>query len=328
MQIGNAMQKKATILISSVACAGLITACGGAGGGDWTDGNVELIVPNGAGSTNDAVARGVADGLQSEFGMNVTVTNREGASGSIGTSELVSAEPDGNTIGFVATNSLLWQPMIDDSLNYSADEGYELLIKAGDSPFAIMVPEDSQWESFDDFIEDADAGEPIDLAVTGDGAQTDLTVGLLNQANDWDINTVPYTDGAGEGMLAAVRGEVDGLVSTVSGVQGLIDSGDGRVLVTVDDKPEPLNPDAESFADYDLDSPMNTTWLLIAPEGLEDGLAEEISEALYEVVQSEEWFDYMENLGLAPDAVLSHSEVHTEVDEIIDEYETLLDNLE
>src|SRR6476659_9340362 len=81
---------------------------------DWPGKTVRIIVPFGAGSTPDIVARLVADGLQQKYPASAfVVENKPGASGNIGTDVVAKAAPDGSTLGVsiggpLAINTLLF----------------------------------------------------------------------------------------------------------------------------------------------------------------------------------------------------------------------------
>jgi tripartite-type tricarboxylate transporter receptor subunit TctC len=83
----------------------------------WPTKNVRIIVPFGAGSTPDIVARLIADQLQKNHaGIAFVVENKPGASGNIGTDAVAKAEPDGATIGIsiggpLAINTLLFSKL-------------------------------------------------------------------------------------------------------------------------------------------------------------------------------------------------------------------------
>ena len=301
----------------------LVTGCSNGSDEGWASEKIEMLVPYGPGGTPDLLARGVSQGLTDEYGTNVTVTNRAGAAGTIAINETVTAHPDGTTIALATSNSVLWQPVLDDSLKYTQETGYTAVAKAGASPFSIIIGENSPWESLKDFIDDANAGEHIKIAVTGAGAQTDLTVDFLNQQNNWNLESVPFSDGAGEGLLATMRGEADALLSTTAGVQGQIDSGDARVLAVIADEPEPLNPDASTFADFDLQIPMATTFYVIVSDEAEDSTVEEMADAVEEVVLSDEWDEYLEENGLVPGTALGYEDTQEEISDLIEEYSTL-----
>ena len=60
--------------------------------------NVQVIVPYPAGGSIDVFTRAVAQRLSEQWGKNVVVDNRPGASGMIGTEIATHAEPDGHTL--------------------------------------------------------------------------------------------------------------------------------------------------------------------------------------------------------------------------------------
>src|SRR5262249_4165334 len=81
---------------------------------DWPPRTVRIVVPFGAGSTPDIVARLLADGFQQKYPAGTfLVENKPGASGNLGTDSVAKAVPDGSTIGVsiggpLAINTLLF----------------------------------------------------------------------------------------------------------------------------------------------------------------------------------------------------------------------------
>src|SRR5688500_17534848 len=73
---------------------------------DFPSRPVRMIVPFGAGTTTDLIARVVAEGLAKPLGQTVVVENRAGAGGSIGSDLAAKANPDGYTLvmGTVGTH--------------------------------------------------------------------------------------------------------------------------------------------------------------------------------------------------------------------------------
>jgi tripartite-type tricarboxylate transporter receptor subunit TctC len=64
----------------------------------WPTRPIRAIIPFSAGSTIDILGRIVADPLAAALGQAVVIDNRGGAGGSIGTTVVAKAEPDGHTI--------------------------------------------------------------------------------------------------------------------------------------------------------------------------------------------------------------------------------------
>jgi tripartite-type tricarboxylate transporter receptor subunit TctC len=63
----------------------------------WPSQRITLVVPFGAGTVTDAVARIIADQFQTALGQPVVVENRAGAGGMLGAGSVAKADPDGYT---------------------------------------------------------------------------------------------------------------------------------------------------------------------------------------------------------------------------------------
>src|SRR6478752_1901354 len=100
----------------AIAWLGLLLAALPAAAQDWPTKPVRIVVPFGAGSTPDVVARLIADHLQKKLGQTFLIDNKPGASGNIGTDAVAKAAPDGTTIGVsiggpLAINTLLFSKL-------------------------------------------------------------------------------------------------------------------------------------------------------------------------------------------------------------------------
>src|SRR5690625_4933605 len=66
---------------------------------DWPTRNISLVVPFGAGSSPDTMARKVAEYASKKLGQTIVVENKPGASGNLGTGYIARAKPDGYSFG-------------------------------------------------------------------------------------------------------------------------------------------------------------------------------------------------------------------------------------
>ncbi|HKC32413.1 MAG TPA: tripartite tricarboxylate transporter substrate-binding protein, partial [Xanthobacteraceae bacterium] len=65
---------------------------------EWPARNITVVVPLGAGSASDVIARVVMDQVAKQMGATIVVENRPGAGGTIGANTVAKAPPDGYTI--------------------------------------------------------------------------------------------------------------------------------------------------------------------------------------------------------------------------------------
>src|SRR5215213_9972669 len=96
---------------NTIGCCLLFFACavsGSAGAADdYPAKPIQMIVPFPAGGPADIVGRLYAQHLSAVVGQPVVTLNRDGASGSIGTAAAARAAPDGYTIIFGTTSTMV-----------------------------------------------------------------------------------------------------------------------------------------------------------------------------------------------------------------------------
>src|SRR5580704_12193016 len=107
---------------------------------DWPAKTVKIIVPFGAGSTPDIVARLIAESLQQKYPASAfVVENKPGASGNIGTDAVAKADPDGTTIGVSIGGPLAINTLLFSSLPYDPKKDLSLITMLVAQPSALAV---------------------------------------------------------------------------------------------------------------------------------------------------------------------------------------------
>jgi tripartite-type tricarboxylate transporter receptor subunit TctC len=113
-------RRRAWRAILSILCFAAAGAAVPATAQQWPARNVTVIVPLGAGSASDIMARVVSDQLSKQLGRTFVVENRPGAGGTTGASMVARAAPDGHTIlayGALATANALYAKLSYNTLN-------------------------------------------------------------------------------------------------------------------------------------------------------------------------------------------------------------------
>jgi tripartite-type tricarboxylate transporter receptor subunit TctC len=111
----NIMSAAVAIVLASASCAHAQS---------YPDRPIKLIMPFGAGSASDSIARIVAEGLGERLGQRVIVENQAGAGGNIGTSTAAKAAPDGYTLVFAAPGPFVINKSLA-SLPYDPEKDFE-----------------------------------------------------------------------------------------------------------------------------------------------------------------------------------------------------------
>src|SRR6185295_16565723 len=103
----------------------------------WPAKTITTIVPLGAGSASDIMARVVMDQVSRQVGQTVVIENRPGAGGTIGAGMVAKAPPDGYTVlayGALATAHALYARLPYDTL-----KDFVPVIPFGNQPLVIVV---------------------------------------------------------------------------------------------------------------------------------------------------------------------------------------------
>ena len=127
------------VLLSAAAEAGqapVPTRRAEAGGGDYPNRPIRMIVPFAPGASNDILARMAAQHLNVTWGQPVVVDNRAGAEGIIGTDTAVKARPDGYTL-VIISSAYTMNPAVM-KLPYDPPTALDFPLKIGKS-FLILV---------------------------------------------------------------------------------------------------------------------------------------------------------------------------------------------
>ncbi|MBF0678997.1 MAG: tripartite tricarboxylate transporter substrate binding protein [Devosia sp.] len=225
---------------------------------EWKpDRPINLIVPWGAGGSTDQVTRVTAPILAEALGVEVVVVNQPGASGAIGTQEVLNAPRDGYTwtANAIANNAtyavtgLLEDTDIDD---------WHIYLSVANVP-VVSVPVDSEFTDFGQLLEAFKTrGNSVTVATAGITSSGGTAIAALSGAADgFDYNMITY-DGGGPAAIATAAGEA--MVTTQLAVEQteLIRGKRLRALAVLSDQPlllegvDPIPPITDWLPDMEL----------------------------------------------------------------------------
>jgi len=175
-----------------IAAALATPAIARAQGAAWRpDRQITMIVAFAAGGGTDVAARTIARFMEKDLGQPVVVLNRPGAGGEIGFSELARARPDGYTIGFINTPTIVTIP-IERRARFKLDD-FALIANIVDDPGGIWVLADSPIRDFQGLLAAARA-QPgtIGYGTTGIGSDDHLAVLAIQRATTTQFLHIPF----------------------------------------------------------------------------------------------------------------------------------------
>src|SRR6185437_15106858 len=119
----------------------------------WPTKQVKIMVPFGAGSTPDVVARILSDKLGKKYPNSVfIVENKPGASGNLGTDMVAKAAPDGATIGISIGGPLAINKLLFANLPYDPQKDITAITQLITQPSALAVNPDLQVNSMAELV--------------------------------------------------------------------------------------------------------------------------------------------------------------------------------
>ena len=257
---------------------------------------ITLVVPYSPGGSTDPVARQYATQLQKLLGVDVTIENKPGGSGTIGTGMVVRAKPDGYTIG-LATNSILaYQPLVNSSLTFKSPDHYQPIVKLGSMPVILVVRADAPWKNFSDFVQHVKQNPgKVRASVSGLRTVPDLVAQEFNKNAGTKLRTVPFTGGSGEALVALLGNRVEATLFTGAvGIPSHVQAGKVRVLAVFDKGTYSPVPEAKSTIDSGFNTTLAASFYIIGPKGMPADIQKKLTDASMQIVKSPEFLKFSE----------------------------------
>jgi tripartite-type tricarboxylate transporter receptor subunit TctC len=224
-------------------------------GETWPSRVIKAVIPFGAGSATDVVPRLVFDRLSAELGQPVVIENRAGAGGTLGTSAVAKADPDGYTI-LAHSSALTIAPAIFPNLSYDATKDLSSVLMIGSSANVMIVPVTRPWKTVQDFIAAAKTKDAsITFGSVGIGSAVHISAEKFRLAAGIEATHVPYRGGS-EVITDILGGRIDFYFCPLATALPLIREGQVRALVVstpkrVADLPDVPTPDEAGLKDAD-----------------------------------------------------------------------------
>ncbi len=266
----------------------------------WPNRPITLLIPGAAGGSTDIPARFLAIKLSERLGQPVIVDNKPGAGGSLGSSIVARAQPDGYTVLVGNTGS--------NSINYTAYR--KLGYKPGDFvaltdmiSFAnvLVVPIKSPIQNLHQLI-DAARKEPGKLAFSsaGVGQTTHLMGELFKQRANVDVVHVPYK-GSAPGTMAVVSGETQFMFDNMTASLAHIKDGKLRPLAVTGATREPELPDVPTMTELGMPDFNKVGWMgFFLPARTPPEVTKKLTDNLIAVLQMPEVQKRYRELGGRP----------------------------
>lgn len=316
-------------MVAPVAVTGLVLAGCGSGSpeeaaANYPEQRIDYILPFDPGGESDITARLQQEPLQDELGQSVSISYQPGAGGALGWSELTRTEPDGYTVMGCNLPHTILQPLLRDDAGYETDQ-LKPVYYFQSTPNALLVPNDSEIETLDDFVAAAEA-EPGALSVGGSGDFSANHIGTLAFADSAgvDVTYTPFS-GTGTAVPALLGGHVDALMSYSPQIVQLEE--DVRAIAVMTQERMPGLEDVPTFVEQGHDLVDGAYRGVCVPEDTPDEVVDRLAEAFATVNEDPELVSSFEEQAFVLENYDPQASVEL-TDERAGEYEDLLERLE
>lgn len=286
------MMRTRTMAVVALGISGLVvSACGtnrasesgGEDGGEvsYPERRIQMIVPYPAGGATDAVGRLWSQCLEGEMGQTITVVNREGGQGGVGTAFVAQAEPDGYTLEIAPESPMMVLPETVEDVGYTYED-LDYVAMLGRSPDVFYVRPDSRFQTIDDLVAALRSADAPRGALYSPAATPTMRGASMAEKNGFTWEVVPY-DSAADLTNAVVAGDAEFAYSGISiPMIEQLRAGNLRLLAAAEDVSliEEGIPTMDEVGLEGFDGPEADLIFLAGPAGLPDEVVGVLEEAV------------------------------------------------
>ena len=226
---------------------------------------VRILVPYPPGGASDVTARIVADKLSKRWGGKpVFVENKAGANGVIGTETIARADPDGHTIGLVASSHVTNHALLK-KVPYELSDMVPVTITA-QVQLGLVVNPAVPANNVPELIAYAKANpNKLAVATSGRGSNPQLWALAFQQMTGTQMIDVPYK-GSAVAHPDLLAGQTQVMFDAVAAVMPHVKAGKLRLLAVGGAKRSPFLPDTPTIQESGVPGYVNASWgAIIAP---------------------------------------------------------------
>ena len=270
-------------LLGAAAFAPLAARAPAFGQAGYPDHVIKIIVPFVAGAFTDVSARLVAQELTEQLKQPVIVENRGGAGGTVGTTAVVRAAPDGYTLVLTDT-SLSISPGLYPSLPYDPVKDLAHISRIADSPSILLVRNGLGPKNLAELIALAKQ-KPGQLTFGSGGAGSSAHLAmefLLNTAGVTALH-VPFR-GVAAAIAEVIAGRIDMAIASLAAGVAQVKGGTLLGFGVTGQKRSELLPEVPTFIEAGLPGyDMTYWWGIAAPAGTPPEIVDRLNR---EIVQA------------------------------------------
>lgn len=247
----------------------------------WPTRFVTLVVPYGAGSAADTVARILAARMSEVLGRQVIVENVVGGGGMVGIGRVAKSAPDGYQVAFGGLNSLAQSQYLFKSPAFNSITDFTPIGMATEQPLVLLVRKDFPADRLREFVAYTRAHHgKMQFGSAGVGTSPHLVCTMVTLAIGAPVTHVPYRSSA-PALQDMIAGTIDFYCPLAAAAIPLIGGSSVKAVAVLTRERSPLLPDVPTALEQGLDVVDGYDWTaLFLPRGVPAPIVAALDHAL------------------------------------------------
>lgn len=254
----------------------------------WPSKTIRIIVGYPAGGLTDTFARAYGEAISQKTGQPVVVENKAGASGAIAAEQVKNAPPDGHTLMWTISTTMIMNKVLFKKLPYDPDKDFALIswMDAGHLPLIVnsKLPVKNLTE-----LADYARANKTSLGTYGAGSYSHVAVEALNRHYKLTMQPVHYR-GEAPMWIDVGSGAIQGGSGSYAAAAGVLQSGNGRAIAVPTKKRMKKLADVPTFDEQgvtDVAFQVQGFICLVGPAGMPKEVVQKLSDMMVEAGKSE-----------------------------------------
>ncbi|GGE60921.1 Bug family tripartite tricarboxylate transporter substrate binding protein [Nesterenkonia cremea] len=267
---------------------------------DFPNTGIEMVIPYPPGGGSDELFRMMARHASEELGVEITPTNVDGATATVGSRQVLDSTPDGYTI--LASHQVISGAYHNEIVDYGF-ESFEPIALGTVTPHLPSIStefaQEHGIEDLQDFLDHVEANpDDVNWGFTT-GSEDHYSIAAILDGAGLDPGSLNYVnyDGTGPQYAGVVAGEIQGMTGDYASAQGYIEDGSLMPLgIVAEDRDDNL-PELLTVEEQGVDHTLTVDRGFFAPEGTPEEHIEVIAEAFEAAINSPDFQEEVEAAG-------------------------------
>jgi len=243
----------------------------------------------GAGGGSDLSIRLTEAAASRHLGQRIVINNRPGAAGTVMMNQFIKAAPDGYTLAIGSTATLTVQPHVASAAVLFKPDDYVPIVQISNVPNFLIVPVDSPFKTFKDFIEFTRKSPPgrVKAGITSIGTTLHLPFVQMEKLYGVKFTFIPHKSSAPV-VTAVMGGHLDVGGADMAAAAAQIRAGTVRALGIFAAQRLAGMPNVPTLKEQGADIEAGFYNMLLAPKGTPEPVIATVHEAFRKVLTDPE----------------------------------------